>query len=197
MNRKELATVLGVSPTAIGHWEKEGMPVVTKAGQGSPSDYNLDDCLVWIKKNGKGQSVRVDRPGATTRINALTQTTGSNSAPHEGGYLKLTEQEVLDAMIFGEKQGQALAFEWVAENFLIAAASLIRAGGIDPESAVNLGFHIAHSFQSAGCMVHEVERKTPEPESRAARWLKGDKETLAEFAALAVKMQSLWGGETG
>lgn len=168
------------------------MPVVTKAGQGSPNDYNLDDCLAWLKKNGKGQSVRVDRPGASTRVNALTQTTGNNSAPPEGGYLKLTEQEVSDAITFWMKQGQTQAFEWVAENFLIAAASLIRAGGLDPESAVNLGFHIAHSFHSAGCMVREIERKDYAPESRAARWLKGDKEALAEFAALAVKMQTLW-----
>ncbi|MDP4030494.1 MAG: hypothetical protein Q8P42_16195 [Gallionella sp.] len=116
----------------------------------------------------------------------------NNSAPPEGGYLKLTEQEVMDSMTFGVKQGQAQAFEWVAENFLIATASLIRVGGLDPESAVNLGFHIAHSFQSAGCMVQEVEQKDYDPESRAARWLKGDKETLAEFAALAVEMQTLW-----
>jgi len=192
MNRKELATVLGVSTTAIGHWEKEGMPIKTKAGRGSPNDYDLDDCLVWLKKNGKGRNVRVDRPGAATRINALMQTTGNNSASLDGDYLRLTEKEVKDAIIFGETQGKIHAFKWVAENFPIAAASLIRFGGLDPETAVNLGVHIAHSFLSVGCMVHNIEKQAHDPESRVARWLKKDKEAPAEFAALAVEMKNLW-----
>lgn len=192
MNRKELAAVLGVSTTAIGHWEKEGMPVVIKAGRGSPNNYNLDDCLAWIKKNGKGQSVRVDRPGGETRVNALTQNTGNNSATLENGYLRITEKELQDAILFGETQGRIYALEWAAENFLVAAASLIRFGGLDPKTAVNLGFHAAYSLQTLGCMVHKIERLKPDPKSRVARWLKTDKEMLAEFAAMAVEMQSLW-----
>ncbi|GEM_PF-4494088 len=195
MNRKELATVLNVSPTAISHWEKEGMPVITKAGQGSPNNYNLEECLIWIRKNGKGRSVRADRPGESTRVNALAQTMGNNNAPPANGWLMLSEKEVQDAMIFGEMQGKSHAFEWIAENFLIAAASLIRFGGLDPETAVNLGFHIAYSFQSAACTIHNIERQDHNPESRVAEWLKGDKETLAALAAMAVEMQRLWIGE--
>lgn len=192
MNRKELAMVLGVSPTAIGHWEKEGMPVITKAGQGSPNDYNLEECLVWIKKHGKGQSVRVDRPGAETRINALTNTIDSNGTPPVSDFLMLTEKELQDAINFGEMLGRKYAFEWIGENFLIAASSLIRFGGVDPEPAVNLGFHIAYSLRNVGCMVHEIERQDPDPESRAAHWLKGDKGALDKFAVLACEMQDLW-----
>lgn len=195
MNRKELAVVLGVSTTAIGHWEKEGMPVVVKAGRGSPNDYNLDDCLAWIKKNGKGRSVRVDRPGAATRINALTRNTGTNS--DRDGYLMLTENELEDAIIFGETQGKIHALEWVAENFLVIAASLIRFGKLDPETAVNLGFHAAYSLQTLGCTAHKIERLKPDPKSRVARWLKTDKETLAEFTAMAVEMQNLWANKQG
>lgn len=197
MNRKELAAVLGVSSTAIGHWEKEGMPVVTKAGRGSPNDYNFDDCLAWIKKNGKGQSVRVDRPGGGTRVNAFTQNKGNNCETLENGYLRITEKELQDAILFGETQGKIQALEWVAENFLVVAASLIRFGGLDPETAVNLGFHAAYSLQTLGCTVHKIERLELDTKSRVARWLKMDKETLAEFTTNAVEMQSLWAKKRG
>lgn len=195
MNRKELATTLGVSPTAIGHWEKEGMPTITKGGKGSPNEYSLDDCLVWLRKTGKGQSIRADRPGATTRVNAMMQFAGGNDAPSESQHLTLTEKQIEKAITFGETQATLSTLHWVAENFLIAAASLIRFGGFDPESAVHQGFHIAYAFESACCMAHNIEPLPHDPQSRVARWLSLDKQAVAEFAALAVEMQKLWGDE--
>ncbi|MBI3480340.1 MAG: hypothetical protein HY016_08310 [Nitrosomonadales bacterium] len=192
MNRKELAAMLGVTPTAIGHWENEGMPVITKAGKGSPNDYSLDDCLAWLRRTGKGQSVRVDRPGAATRVNALMQAATNNDAPSETRYLTLTEKQIEDAIIFGETQGQIHALHWVAEHFQIAAAAIIRFGGMEQEDAVNLGVLIASAFQSVYCISHNIEKKGHGPESRVGRWRSLDKEALAELAAQAVKMQSLW-----
>lgn len=192
MNRKELAAVLGVSPTAIGHWEKEGMPVVIKAGQGSPNDYNLEACLVWLKKNGKGQSVRSDRPGAAGRIDALMQTTGSNNLLPENSYLTVTEKQIDDAIVLGNLHGRQNAIHWVAENFLIAAASLIRFSGLDPESAVNQAFHIAFAFESVYCMAHNLEQNDHAPNGHMARWLSMDKDELTKLAGMAVEMQSIW-----
>lgn len=191
MNRKELAKVLNVSPTAVGNWEIEGMPIKQKGGRGRQNDYDLDECVTWLKRNGKGLSIRTDRKDFTTRINTMTQPAGSKSTPRPD-YLRVTEQEIEAAMIAaGEKSAQN-AFVFVQENFLIAAAALMKFGGFSAGDAMNLGFRIAGTYRLVGCQIFNFEKTDLDPQSWAGRYLSGDTAALAELEQMAIELQEIW-----
>jgi hypothetical protein len=187
MNRKELAKVLNVSATAVGNWENEGMPIKRKGGRGRQNEYDLDECTAWLMRNGKGQSVRVDRQGAATRVNELTKSAGR---PAE--YLKLTEEEISEALGAALAKGGEAKLEWIAENFLIASAALMKFAGFSAKDAVHLGFRIAGTFHHIGADIFSYPDAAFGPSSRVRRYLQRDPQAMAEFEHTAEAMQDMW-----
>lgn len=47
LNRTEAATALGIDPTTLDSWVRQGAPVVEKNGKGRPSAYSLPDLVQW------------------------------------------------------------------------------------------------------------------------------------------------------
>lgn len=59
VDRVQLCEALGVSDSAIGKWEGEGLPVLQKGrGRGKKSLYNLEAALAWCAHNNRGAGMQ-------------------------------------------------------------------------------------------------------------------------------------------
>lgn len=184
MNQKELAAALNVSSTAIGLWVKEGMPCKSPGKQGRPAIYDLAECLDWLQSNGKGYSVRRDRPGyATAVFNTPAPTSPAASLPPE-------PQDITERLVAERMRGAEMALDYIAENFPLLASALIRFCDISPSKAVEITFTQLDTIICTTRMELDIPFREPEhPKIQA--YLDGDRAELEESAAALVDLWDL------
>lgn len=170
MNAKELAEYLGVTPTAISNWLKEGLPCRNPGSRGRSGEFDRDECVEWVRRNGKAMTPRTDRPGGIARPYA--------------GYLKVTEQEIEGGLIHGAET----VLTFVLNNFLIAAAGAIRFGGMHPSDAIDVAFKQIGMLDFAARVALGLPERKGLPE-RIQLYMEGKDE---ELAAIAADLVDLW-----
>lgn len=73
VNRNELAGLLGVSLNTITAWIREGLPVKTKGRRGVPWEFDLADCIEWVRDRDIAKATG-DTEGSTLAEAELRET---------------------------------------------------------------------------------------------------------------------------
>lgn len=62
LNRTEMADVLGVAPTTLDAWTRQGCPVESRPGQGKPAEFNSGEVIRWwLSKEVDKAATKTDR----------------------------------------------------------------------------------------------------------------------------------------
>lgn len=59
VNKAELAEVLGISLPTVGQWVKEGLPAVSRGGNGRAWEFDLAECVAWVRKRDVARATEV------------------------------------------------------------------------------------------------------------------------------------------
>lgn len=72
LTRTELATALGIDPTTVDAWVRQGAPVIERNGKGRPSAYSLPAVVQWrIAHEAEKVLARIERRAKPEDIEAL------------------------------------------------------------------------------------------------------------------------------
>lgn len=72
LNRTEAAEALGIDPTTLDRWVRDGAPVIEKNGKGVPGRYSLADLVAWrIGSEIDKALARIERQAKPDDIEAL------------------------------------------------------------------------------------------------------------------------------
>lgn len=72
LNRSEAAQALGIDPTTLDAWTRQGAPVLHKAGKGNPSRYSVPALVAWkIQHETDRALAKLERQAKPEEIDAL------------------------------------------------------------------------------------------------------------------------------
>lgn len=61
IGQEQIAGVFGVAPKTIVDWQEQGFPVAVRGRPGVPSEYETNDCIVWLIER-EVRKVQSERP---------------------------------------------------------------------------------------------------------------------------------------